>query len=138
MLAKADELARRLGIERREFLASAMGMATTLWAINVLSGCESSDEGGSGSGNYCLPPEAMVDDVGVRCRYPIRGGLLARRPAGSITLSQRDSEPPELCAAVVGFVPRLGRSPLYDQLQRRVHVALSRRYLRRLLDEAPR
>jgi predicted TIM-barrel fold metal-dependent hydrolase len=63
VLDKADELARRLGIERREFLASAMGMATTLWAINVLSGCESSDEGGGGgSGNYCLPPEAMVDE----------------------------------------------------------------------------
>lgn len=84
------------------------------------------------------PPEVMVDDDGVRCRYPIRGGVLARRPTGSITLSQRDSEPPELCAAVVGFVPRLGRTPLYDQLQRRVHVGFSRRYFHRLLQDVSR
>ena len=83
------------------------------------------------------PPEVAVDDAGVRCRYPIRGGVLARRPAGSITLSQSASEPPELCAAVAGFVPRLGRTPLYGQLQRRVHIWISRRYFRRLLREAP-
>ena len=82
------------------------------------------------------PPEVTVDDVGVRCTYAIRGGALARRPVGSITLSQSDSEPPELCAAVTGFVPRLGRTPLYGQLQRRVHVLISRRYFRRLLREA--
>lgn len=84
------------------------------------------------------PPEVAVDQAGVRCRYPIRGGLLARRPIGSITLSQRESEPQELCAAVTGFVPRLGRTPLYDQLQRRVHVRISRRYFRRMLRESPR
>ncbi|MET0344131.1 MAG: amidohydrolase family protein [Polyangiales bacterium] len=54
ILQKADEGARRLGIERREFLASSMGMATTMWALNVASGCggESSrmpSEGGSGA-----------------------------------------------------------------------------------------
>ena len=82
------------------------------------------------------PPEVAVDDAGVRCTYPIRGGVLARRPVGSITLSQSASEPPELCAAVAGFVPRLGRTPLYGQLQRRVHVRISRRFFRRLLLEA--
>jgi len=81
-------------------------------------------------------PEVTVDGGGVRCTYAIRGGVLARRPVGSITLSQSDSEPPELCAAVVGFVPRLGRTPLYGQFQRRVHVRISRRYFRRLLHEA--
>jgi uncharacterized protein len=39
ILEKADEGARRLGIDRREFLASSMGMATSLWAINTVSGC---------------------------------------------------------------------------------------------------
>jgi hypothetical protein len=82
------------------------------------------------------PAKVVVDAVGVHCTYPIYGGVLARRPAGSITLSQSDSEPPEFCAAIVGFVPRLGRTPLYDQLQRRVHVRISRRYFRRLLREA--
>jgi hypothetical protein len=78
-------------------------------------------------------PELVVGDAGVGVRYPIRGGVLARRPVGSITLSQSNSEPPEVCAAVVGFVPRLGRTPLYGLLQRRVHVRISRRYFRRLL-----
>ncbi len=41
----ADEHSRRLGIDRRDFLASALGMATSLWAINVASGC-----GGDGGG----------------------------------------------------------------------------------------
>jgi hypothetical protein len=44
ILEKADEGARRLGIDRREFLASSMGMATSLWAINAVSGC-AGDEG---------------------------------------------------------------------------------------------
>ena len=81
-------------------------------------------------------PEVVVGDGGVGVRYPILGGVLARRPVGSITLSQSSSDPPELCAAVVGFVPRLGRTPLYGQLQRRVHVRISRRYFRRLLGGA--
>jgi hypothetical protein len=81
------------------------------------------------------PEIISVDHSGIGCRYPIRGGALARRPVGSITLSQSGSEPPELCAAVVGFVPRLGRTPLYGQLQRRLHVRISRRYFRRLLRE---
>jgi hypothetical protein len=81
-------------------------------------------------------PEIVVGDAGVGVRYPIRGGVLARRPVGSIMLSQSSSDPPEVCAAVVGFVPRLGRTPLYGQLQRRVHVRISRRYFRRLLGGA--
>ncbi len=42
----ADEQSRRLGIGRRDFLASALGMATSLWAINVASGCGDDDSGG--------------------------------------------------------------------------------------------
>jgi len=41
ILEKADEGARRLGIDRRDFLASSMGMATSLWAMNVVTGCAS-------------------------------------------------------------------------------------------------
>jgi hypothetical protein len=69
------------------------------------------------------------------CRYPIRGGLLARRPSGSLTLSQTGADRPELRAAVQGFVPRLGSRP-YERIQRRLHLAISRRYFRRLLEEA--
>jgi hypothetical protein len=74
--------------------------------------------------------ETAHDRDRVSCRYPIRGGVLTRKPTGAICLSQtRD----ELRAAVTGFVPRLGA--LYG-LQRRVHVSISRHYFRSLLDEA--
>lgn len=39
ILEKAEQGARRLGIDRRDFLASSMGMATSLWAMNLMSGC---------------------------------------------------------------------------------------------------
>jgi uncharacterized protein len=52
ILERADENARRLGIDRREFLASAMGMATSLSVLNLFAGCasdgNSSRSGGSG------------------------------------------------------------------------------------------
>ncbi|MEM6992099.1 MAG: amidohydrolase family protein [Myxococcota bacterium] len=48
-LQKADELSRRHGVDRREFLASTAGVATTLWAINVISGC-GDDSGAVGMG----------------------------------------------------------------------------------------
>src|SRR5215208_3716192 len=67
VLQKADENARRLGLDRREFLASAMGMATTLWCIGYAAGCSSDESGpaaagagGSGGtgGGLCVPPKA--------------------------------------------------------------------------------
>jgi hypothetical protein len=80
---------------------------------------------------------------GVTCRYPIRGGLLARRAGGAFVLSQGDGERPELRAAVTGFRPRLGFRPgyprwtgwLYEWFQRRVHVAISRRFFGSLVGE---
>lgn len=44
ILEKSEEGAKRHGIDRREFLASSMGMATSLWAVNVVTACS----GGSG------------------------------------------------------------------------------------------
>ena len=38
---KAEEVSRREGIDRREFMASACGMATTLYMINLVNGCAS-------------------------------------------------------------------------------------------------
>jgi predicted TIM-barrel fold metal-dependent hydrolase len=38
---KAEEISRREGIDRREFMASACGMATTLYMINLVNGCSS-------------------------------------------------------------------------------------------------
>jgi hypothetical protein len=70
------------------------------------------------------------------CRYPVRGGLLVRRPGGAITLTQAGRRQPELRAAVSAFVPRLAFRQLYERLQRRLHVRVSRRYFRSLIDEA--
>jgi predicted TIM-barrel fold metal-dependent hydrolase len=61
VLEQADANARRVGVDRRTFLASALGMATTLWSINVFSGC--TERGISeGSSAICVPPEAMFDE----------------------------------------------------------------------------
>ena len=79
-------------------------------------------------------PEVVVDQKRVSCRYHIVGGLLARAPAGTLTLTQSGSE---LRAAVTEFTPRL-RPGLYTQLQRRIHVAVSRRYFGALIAEACR
>jgi hypothetical protein len=76
------------------------------------------------------PSELAVDAHGVRCSFPIRGGLLARRAGGALVLSQ--SNEGELRAALSGFVPRLGARP-YEGLQHRFHVAISRRFFRSLI-----
>jgi hypothetical protein len=78
--------------------------------------------------------EVSVRDDGVSCRYRIQGGLLARRAGGALSLSQTGSE---LHLAVSGFHPRLGVRP-YELVQQRVHVAISRRYLARLIAGAGR
>jgi hypothetical protein len=73
ILDTADRNARRLGVDRREFLASAMGMATTLFCIGSVSSCSSKsagtrsrqgvgDAGSDGSRALCVPPEAMFDE----------------------------------------------------------------------------
>ncbi len=71
----------------------------------------------------------------VSCCYPIRGGLLSRRAGGALVVSQVGRDRSELRVVVRGFFARLGGGHLYRQLQRRVHLAVSRRYLRRLLTE---
>jgi hypothetical protein len=75
-------------------------------------------------------PQVAADARGVRCSFPIRGGLLARQAGGMLVLSQ--SSDGELRAALTGFRPRLSARP-YDRIQRRIHVAISRRFFRDLL-----
>lgn len=78
-------------------------------------------------------PRVAIDGEHVTCTYGIRGGLLARRPGGTISLAQAG---PELTVAVEGFFPRLAR--LHNSVQSRIHAAVSRRYFRALLAEAAR
>lgn len=81
-----------------------------------------------------------------RCTYPIAGGLLAQRPAGEILFEQTDGPEPVLRSAIQGFFPRLAArrggpnwtGALYNRVQSRIHVAVSRRYFARLVAEAPR
>ena len=85
-------------------------------------------------------PELEVSSSSVSCLYPIRGGLLARTPAGSISFTQTGLDGVEVRSAISGFYPRLAAGPdrprwnglLYPQLQARLHVALGRRYFARL------
>jgi hypothetical protein len=90
-------------------------------------------------------PEHAVSSTEVRCLYPIRGGLLARTPGGSISFTQRGSDVVEVSSAIAGYFPRLAarqerrwRGLLYPQVQARLHVALGRRYFARLRREARR
>ncbi len=76
------------------------------------------------------PAETVVGDDRVACAFPIRRGLLVRLPGGAITLAQTAG--PEIRSTITGFHPRLG-GPLYSQVQRRFHLAVSRRYFRRLV-----
>jgi hypothetical protein len=76
------------------------------------------------------PAETEVGEDRVACTFPIRRGLLIRRAGGTITLAQTAG--PEIRSTITGFHPRLG-GPLYSQVQRRFHMAVSRRYFRRLI-----
>jgi hypothetical protein len=91
-------------------------------------------------------PDTLVDGSQASSRFPILGGALARAPGGSITFAQTITPELELRTTVEGFVPRLGagrgRANLVGaiswKIQRRLHVAISRRYLTRLVDRASR
>lgn len=89
------------------------------------------------------PPELAVTRNGVSCRYPIRDGGLARRAGGEIAFSQTAGAEVELSSVIRGFFPRLAARPgaprwaglLYSHGQRRIHLAISRRYFSRLIAE---
>jgi hypothetical protein len=81
------------------------------------------------------PGEQTVSADTVTCRFAILGGLLARAPAGgSIRFTQEGVDAVVVTSAVEGFLPRLG--VFYAPVQSRLHVALGRRYFRRLKREA--
>jgi hypothetical protein len=89
-------------------------------------------------------PEVEVSPGMIVCRYPIVGGVLVRRPQGEISFTQAGGERPELRSTIRGCFPALAArsgkpgwtGALYEHLQSRLHVAISRRYFTRLLEEA--
>jgi hypothetical protein len=91
-------------------------------------------------------PRLEADSVRSVCCYPIVGGLLARRPGGSIAFEQRSGAQLELRSMISGFHPRLAANPgaphwtgtLYNQIQSRIHAAIGRRYFSALQGRAGR
>jgi hypothetical protein len=87
------------------------------------------------------PPTVEANDSRATCSYPIEGGLLASRAAGEIVFEQTAGS---MRSTIRGFFPRLAAregepdwtGALYNQLQSRAHVAISRRYFQRLIAEA--
>ena len=91
------------------------------------------------------PPRLTATTDAVSATYPITGGLLARRAAGSISLSMHGgADGVELQSAIADYYPTLAARPgapawtgeLYDQIQVRIHARVSRRYFHRLIDRA--
>jgi len=89
-------------------------------------------------------PTVEVTSALARCTYSIEGGLLARRAAGEITFAQVGGQAPAVRSTIRGFFPRLAArtgepnwtGALYNQVQSRIHVAVSRRYFARLIADA--
>jgi hypothetical protein len=91
------------------------------------------------------PPELSFDGA-VSCRHAIRGGWLALRAGGSVTLAQRpDGDGHELSVTVEEYLPRLAArvgapawtGALYVKGQSPFHAAVSRRYFELLVRSAP-
>jgi hypothetical protein len=91
------------------------------------------------------PPQLTATTNVVSMTYPIAGGMLARRAAGSITLSMHGgADGVELRSAIAEYYPTLAARPgapawtgeLYDQIQARIHARVSRRYFHHLIDRA--
>jgi hypothetical protein len=91
-------------------------------------------------------PTIKATTTFVCCSYPIEGGLLARCPGGEIIFAQAGDGAPVVRSAIRGFFPSLASrtaSPdwtgaLYNQVQSRIHVVVSRRYFARLIAGARR
>ena len=92
------------------------------------------------------PPELIVEGELVSCRHEIRGGLLALRAGGCVTLAQRaHGDQQELSVSVEEYLPRLAAragapwwtGTLYIKGQSPFHAAVSRRYFDLLLRSRP-
>ena len=92
-------------------------------------------------------PVKTLTEGSLRSCYPITGGLLAHQPGGEIVFAQDQvGDRLWLRSTITGFFPALAARPgepdwpraLYSQVQRRIHLAISRRYFSRLIGRAGR
>lgn len=88
------------------------------------------------------PPQLAFDGDNVSCTHEIRGGRLALRAGGTVTLAQRPADGQhELSVTVSEYLPRLAASAgapwffggLYARAQSPFHAAVSRRYFELLV-----
>ena len=91
------------------------------------------------------PPELEVYTRSISCSYPILGGLLARTKGGVLVFAQERADPWCIRTAIRGFSRALACCQanlwtgfLYAQVQARLHRAVGRRYVARLVREARR
>ena len=68
ILRRSDDRARKLGMDRREFIASTMGMATSLSVLNMAAGCGDDNgvtsdpsDGTAPDGGYRVTRESMME-----------------------------------------------------------------------------
>jgi hypothetical protein len=85
------------------------------------------------------PADVTASEDVVECRFPIVGGLLAKRSGGSLALRQVAAPSPELAVVVEGYAPRLDsgrprglRTFTYHGVQEPIHSLIGRRYLERM------
>lgn len=68
ILRRCDDNARKLGMDRREFIASSMGMMTTLAVFNMASGCGTNPDGtvsmAAGTAGMGAPPVGTTPGSG--------------------------------------------------------------------------
>jgi hypothetical protein len=133
--------------------AGARTLGVTYWlAVDRFTrgGVHASWSGGGGKlkllGGATLltfgPPQLSAGPGLISCRHEIRGGLLALRAGGSVTLAQRtEEEQHELSVTVEEYLPRLAARTgapwwtgvLYAKGQSPFHAAVSRRYFELLM-----
>ena len=95
ILERAEAGARRLGLDRREFLASSMGMATSLWAINLATGCGGGDPqqqpglGAGATGDGGSPPAGDA------------GPSASRGDGGYFTVPDDPADPEAVCETML-------------------------------------
>jgi len=137
--------------------AGARTLGVTYWqAVDRFTrgGVRASWSGGGGKlkllGGATLltfgPPELSFDAGVVSCKHEIRGGLLALRAGGSVTLAQSpEDDQQELSVTVEEYLPRLAARAdapewtglLYMKGQSPFHAAVSRRYFDLLVRSRP-
>ena len=137
--------------------AGARTLGVTYWqAVDRFTrgGVRASWSGGGGKlkllGGATLltfgPPELSFDAGVVSCKHEIRGGLLALRAGGAVTLAQRpEDDQQELSVTVEEYLPRLAARAggpewtglLYMKGQSPFHAAVSRRYFDLLVRSRP-